>query len=37
MAGVFEGSTKKLVIPLAVLGDDQADRASAGLRTPRRR
>ena len=27
MASVFEGSTKKLVIPLAVLGDDQADRA----------
>jgi hypothetical protein len=27
VASVFEGSTKKLVIPLAVLGDDQADRA----------
>jgi hypothetical protein len=26
-AGVFEGSTEKLVVPLAVLGDDQADRA----------
>jgi hypothetical protein len=27
VAGVFEGSTEELVIPLAVLGDDQADRA----------
>jgi hypothetical protein len=27
VAGVFEGSTEKVVIPLAVLGDDQADRA----------
>lgn len=27
VAGVLEGSTEELVTPLAVLGDDQADRA----------